>query len=168
MCSSYTSESYTKLELTSQFKNFIAYSPYENIPPFSVQKQTVHYGKEPSFTITNMERVKEEPHWGKETINQVHSGALLKGPFSKFDYHESQKRFSNGLSSVSAFTAVLPASQNLIYYKDVTANVSSHLRILLDTMELHVQLMFTLLGILKRFYTIVYNICYTTVGRIVI
>jgi len=50
-----------------------------------------------------MTRVIEVSHWGniavEETYDLVHSGAVLKGPFSRYDY----QRHQDGISSVKSF-----------------------------------------------------------------
>ena len=57
----------------------------------------------PFLTVTNLERVIELSHWGniavEEHIDMRHSGALLKGPFSRYDYQRSQ----DGASSIKSF-----------------------------------------------------------------
>ncbi|KAJ4445366.1 hypothetical protein ANN_07171 [Periplaneta americana] len=163
-CSSDRFESYSVVEPTSQFKNVITYGPYKNIPPFSIQKQTVHYENNESFlTITNMERVITVSHWGniavEETIELLHKGAILTGKFSRYDYEENRKKFTTGLSSISTFTTILPASAKDIYYKDMIGNVSSsRLRILSDSIEMQIQPRFPLYGGWKISYTIGYNL----------
>jgi oligosaccharyltransferase complex subunit alpha (ribophorin I) len=50
-----------------------------------------------------MERLIEVSHWGniavEESVDIEHSGAKLKGPFSRYDYQRSQ----DGYSSVKSF-----------------------------------------------------------------
>jgi len=64
----------------------------------------IHYeNNSPFLTVTNLERLIEVSHWGniavEETVDIFHSGALLKGPFSRYDY----QRHQDGLSSVKLF-----------------------------------------------------------------
>jgi len=64
----------------------------------------VHYeNNSPFLTVTEMTRVIEVSHWGniavEETYDLIHSGAVLKGPFSRYDY----QRHQDGISSVKAF-----------------------------------------------------------------
>ena len=64
----------------------------------------VHYeNNSPFLTLTSMMRVIEVSHWGniavEETFDLRHSGAALKGPFSRYDYQRSQ----DGVSSVKSF-----------------------------------------------------------------
>lgn len=65
----------------------------------------VHYeNNSPFLTITSMTRVIEVSHWGniavEETVDLKHTGAVLKGPFSRYDY---QRQPDSGISSVKSF-----------------------------------------------------------------
>lgn len=50
-----------------------------------------------------MERVIEISHWGNIAVEEhfqvTHSGATLKGPFSRYDYQRNQ----DGVSSIKSF-----------------------------------------------------------------
>jgi len=154
-------ESYTKLKPVSQTDNTITYGPYENIPPFSVDKMSVHYeNNAPFLTITNLERVIEVSHWGniavEETIDLKHCGAALKGPFSRYDY---QREAQSGVSSVKSFKTILPAAATDAYYRDEIGNIStSHMKILSDSVELDLRPRFPLFGGWKTHYVIGYNV----------
>lgn len=70
---------------------------------------SVHYeNNAPFLTITNLERVIEVSHWGniavEETIDLKHSGAALKGPFSRYEY---QRETQSGLSSIKSFKVII-------------------------------------------------------------
>lgn len=70
---------------------------------------SVHYeNNAPFLSITNLERVIEVSHWGniavEETIDLKHSGATLKGPFSRYEY---QRETQSGLSSVKSFKVII-------------------------------------------------------------
>ena len=58
----------------------------------------------PFLTITSMTRVIEVSHWGniavEENVDLKHTGAVLKGPFSRYDY---QRQPDSGVSSVRSF-----------------------------------------------------------------
>ena len=67
-------------------------------------EMVVHYeNNTPFLTVTHMTRLIEVSHWGniavEETYHVVHSGAVLKGSFSRYDYQRSQ----DGVSSVKSF-----------------------------------------------------------------
>ena len=88
----------------------------------------VHFeNNSPFLTVTQMTRVIEVSHWGniavEETYDLVHSGAVLKGPFSRYDY----QRHQDGISSVKAFKVSIVV---MSYYLTAVATISvseSHL-----------------------------------------
>ncbi|XP_023213915.1 dolichyl-diphosphooligosaccharide--protein glycosyltransferase subunit 1-like, partial [Centruroides sculpturatus] len=93
-------ESYSKLKPVSHTDNMITYGPYENVAPFSLNKMTVHYeNNNPFLTVTNLERSIEVSHWGVISVEEVvdikHSGSVLKGPFSRYEYQRDQSGFSS-------------------------------------------------------------------------
>lgn len=60
----------------------------------------IHYeNNSPFLVVTRLERVIEISHWGniavEETIDLLHSGALLKGPFSRYDYQREHNSYSS-------------------------------------------------------------------------
>ncbi len=64
----------------------------------------IHYeNNSPFLTVTHITRLIELSHWGniaiEETVDIVHSGAMLKGPFSRYDYQRNQ----DGVASVKSF-----------------------------------------------------------------
>lgn len=65
----------------------------------------VHYeNNSPFLTVTRLERTVEVSHWGniavEEVVDVVHNGAVLKGPFSRYEY---QREAQSGISSVKSF-----------------------------------------------------------------
>lgn len=70
------------------------------------------------MTITNLDRVIEISHWGniavEETIDIVHSGAALKGSFSRYDF---QKDTRSSQPCVKSYKTLLPASATEVYYR---------------------------------------------------
>lgn len=70
------------------------------------------------MTITKLDRVIEISHWGnvavEETIDIVHSGAALKGSFSRYDY---QKDTRSSQPYVKSYKTLLPASATEVYYR---------------------------------------------------
>ncbi|XP_055317828.1 dolichyl-diphosphooligosaccharide--protein glycosyltransferase subunit 1 [Sitodiplosis mosellana] len=154
-------ESYTTVKPSAQVDGTITYGPYENVAPYSTEPITVHYeNNSPFLTITNLERVIEVSHWGniavEETIDIVHSGAVLKGSFSRYDY---QKDARSNQPSVKSYKTILPASATEVYYRDTNGNIStSAMRILKDSVELDLRPRFPLFGGWKTHYTIGYNV----------
>ena len=61
-------------------------------------------GLDKTLGITSMTRVIEVSHWGniavEENVDLKHTGAVLKGPFSRYDY---QRQPDSGVSSVRSF-----------------------------------------------------------------
>lgn len=107
-----------------------------------------------------MERLIEVSHWGniavEETIDMVHSGAVLKGSFSRYDF---QKDTRSGAASVKSYKTVLPASATGVYYRDTNGNIStSAMRVMKDSVELDLRPRFPLFGGWKTHYTIGYNV----------
>lgn len=112
-------ESYTPVKPSSLNEATVTYGPYENVPALSKADIVVHYENfTPFLTVTRLERVIEVSHWGniavEETIDILHTGALLKGPFSRYDF---QKDGRSGLASVKQYKTLLPASASGVYYR---------------------------------------------------
>lgn len=154
-------ESYSKSpKPVSQSDRTITYGPYEQREAFAEAELRVHYeNNSPFLTVTNLERIIEISHWGniavEEHINLRHTGALLKGPFSRYDYQRSQ----DGLSSIKSFKTVLPASARDVYYRDEIGNIStSNLKEGEEFMELELRPRFPLFGGWKTQYYIGYNV----------
>nr|CAG4645477.1 EOG090X04O4 [Lynceus sp. MCZ IZ 141354] len=153
-------ESFTKVKPSSQSDTTITYGPYENIAPNTVEAITVHYeNNAPFLTVTSLDRHVEVSHWGniavEETIDVYHTGAKLKGSFSRFEYQREQ----SGVSSVRSFKTVLPAAASDVYYRDEIGNIStSHLREGRDAVELELRPRFPLFGGWKTHYVIGYNV----------
>ena len=68
-----------------------------------------------------MTRLIEVSHWGniavEETIDIRHTGALLKGPFSRYEYQRNQ----DGYASVKSFTVI----SHLVVAFSVVAKIHS-------------------------------------------
>ncbi|MEE6502207.1 hypothetical protein FKM82_004438 [Ascaphus truei] len=154
-------ESYTKLGNPSRSEDIIEYGPFKDIAPLSQDPLKVHYeNNSPFLTITSMTRLIEVSHWGniavEETVDLKHTGADLKGPFSRYDY---QRQPDSGISSVKSFKTILPAAAQDVYYRDEIGNIStSHLLILDDSVEMEIRPRFPLFGGWKTHYMIGYNL----------
>ncbi|XP_033746394.1 dolichyl-diphosphooligosaccharide--protein glycosyltransferase subunit 1-like [Pecten maximus] len=154
-------ESYSKSpKPVSESDKTITYGPYEKREPFTQAELKVHFeSSSPFLAVTSMERIIEVSHWGniaiEEHIDLRHSGAKLKGPFSRYDYQRSQ----DGVSSVKSFKTVLPAAAKDVYYRDEIGNIStSNLKELDDMVELELRPRFPLFGGWKTHYYIGYNV----------
>ncbi|XP_072238812.1 dolichyl-diphosphooligosaccharide--protein glycosyltransferase subunit 1 [Leuresthes tenuis] len=156
-----TIESYTKLGNPSKTDEIIEYGPFRDVAPFSEDTMKIHYeNNTPFLTISSITRTIEVSHWGniavEETIDLRHTGATLKGPFSRYDY---QRQSDSGISSVKSFKTILPASAQDVYYRDEIGNIStSHLQVLDDSVEVEVRPRFPLFGGWKTHYIIGYNL----------
>jgi len=157
-----TVESYTKLNPVSQTDTTFTYGPYtEQQKPFAEDVMVLHYeNNSPFLTVTRLERTMEVSHWGniavEEVVDVVHTGAQLKGPFSRYEY---QREAQSGVSSVKAFKTVLPAAATDVYYRDEIGNIStSHMRVLSDSVELDLRPRFPLFGGWKTHYVLGYNV----------
>ena len=72
----------------------------------------VHFeNNNPFLTVTRLERVIELSHWGniavEETFDVRHSGAKLKGSFSRYDYQRTQ----DGFSSIKSYKVITQNKQ---------------------------------------------------------
>lgn len=154
-------ESFSKLKPFSQSDNTISFGPYENVAPFSQSELIVHYeNNSPFLTITRLERLIEVSHWGniavEEKIEIVHTGAKLKGSFSRFDY---QREPNSGVNSIKAFKTILPAAAKDVYYRDDIGNIStSNMWVKHDSVELTLRPRFPLFGGWKTRYVLGYNV----------
>jgi oligosaccharyltransferase complex subunit alpha (ribophorin I) len=159
-CASKNIESYTRVKPVSASDSTITYGPFENKEPFTKGEIVIHYeNNSPFLTVSEMTRLIEVSHWGniavEETLDMRHSGAQLKGPFSRYDYQRNQ----DGVSSVKSFKTVLPAAARDVYYRDEIGNIStSHLRELDDMVEVELRPRFPLFGGWKTHYVLGYNV----------
>ena len=76
----------------------------------------IHYeNNTPFLTISSITRTIEVSHWGniavEETIDLRHTGAILKGPFSRYDY---QRQSDSGISSVKSFKVLYLTKTTLV------------------------------------------------------
>ena len=154
-------ESFSRIKPVTQSDSTVTYGPYDKQAPYSAEDFTVHFENNNKFlTVTRLERVIEISHWGniavEETIDLLHTGALLKGSFSRYEYSRESK---SGQASIQSFDTVLPAAASDIYYRDDIGNIStSHTRIKKDSVEVNLRPRFPLFGGWKTHYTIGYNV----------
>ncbi|XP_061281778.1 dolichyl-diphosphooligosaccharide--protein glycosyltransferase subunit 1-like [Bos javanicus] len=154
-------ESYTKLGNPMCHENLLDYGPFHDIPAYSQDSFKVHSeNNSPFLTVTSMTRVIEVSHWGniavEENVNLKHTGAVLKGSFSRYDY---DKWIDSGISSIRSFKTILPASAQDVYYRDEIGSIyTRHLLILDDSVEMEMKPRFPLFGGWKTHYIIGYNL----------
>jgi len=154
-------ESYTKTKPVTVSDNTITYGPYENLKAFSEFSVSVHCeNNKPFLSVRSMKRIVDVSLWGsniaiEEHYEVYHSGAVLNGPFSRYDYQIHQ----DGVSSIKSFKTVLPAAARDIYYRDEIGNIStSNVREMTDGVEMEIRPRFPLFGGWKTVYYIGYNI----------
>ncbi|KAM7241176.1 hypothetical protein CapIbe_007748 [Capra ibex] len=154
-------ESYTKLGNPMRHNNLLDYGPFHDIPAYSQDSFKVHSeNNSPFLTVTSMTRVIEVSHWGniavEENVNLKHTGAVLKGSFSRYDY---DGWIDSGISSIRSFKTILPASAQDVYYRDEIGTIyTRHLLILDDSVEMEMKPRFPLFGGWKTHYIIGYNL----------
>jgi oligosaccharyltransferase complex subunit alpha (ribophorin I) len=154
-------ESFTRISPVSADGSTINYGPYTDAPPYSHSRIAIHYeNNNPFLAVTSLERIIQVSHWGviqvEEYIRVRHTGAVLKGSFSRFDY---QRNPNSGLSAVKSYTTLLPAAAQDVYYRDEIGNIStSHLRNAEDFTELLIRPRFPLFGGWQTYYYVGYNV----------
>jgi len=159
-CASTNVESYTKTNPVKVADNVITYGPFNDVEAFSSAPLVIHFeNNTPFLTVSHLTRVIEVSHWGnvaiEETVEIRHSGAVLKGSFSRYDYQRQQ----DGYSSVKSFKTILPAAARDVYYRDAIGNIStSNLRELEDMVEVELRPRFPLFGGWKTHYLLGYNV----------
>lgn len=154
-------ESFTKVKPLSQQDGAIQYGPFANTSPFTEKELSIHYkNNSPFLTVTRVERLIEVSHWGNIAIEEVveveHTGAKLKGPFSRYDY---QQDHHSGPASVRSYKTFLPASASDVYYRDTNGNIStSNMKVKKDSVELDLRPRYPLFGGWRTHYTLGYNV----------
>lgn len=156
-----TPENYSKLKPVAVSDSTITYGPYSDIKPYSKDELMVHYeNNAPFLKVTHLERLIEISHWGniavEENIEISHTGAELKGSFSRYDY---QRDTSNVHHSIKSYKTILPAAAHSIYYRDSNGNIStSQVRARKDWIELELRPRFPLFGGWRSSYTLGYSV----------
>lgn len=154
-------ESFTKVKPFLQQDGTIIYGPFTNTAPFTEKELSIHYkNNSPFLTVSRIERLIEVSHWGNIAVEEVieieHTGAQLKGPFSRYDY---QQDHHSGPASVRNYKTLLPASASDVYYRDTNGNIStSNMKIKKDSVELDLRPRYPLFGGWRSHYTLGYNV----------
>ncbi|KAH8400493.1 hypothetical protein KR222_001760, partial [Zaprionus bogoriensis] len=153
--------SHTQVKPFSVSSNKLFLGPYENVKALAEEELFIHYeNQSPFLTVNSLERIIEVSHWGniavKESIQMTHTGAKLKGSFSRYDF---QKDSRSGQSSVKSYKTFLPASASGVYYRDTNGNIStSNMHPMRDFIDLELRPRFPLFGGWKTQYTLGYNV----------
>ncbi|KNC26798.1 hypothetical protein FF38_06339 [Lucilia cuprina] len=139
----------------------IKYGPYENVAAFTKENLYIHYeNQNPFMTVNRLERTIQISHWGniavEENIQLTHSGAQLKGSFSRYEF---QKDGRSGQAAIKSYKTMLPASAFGVYYRDSNGNIStSNMNVLREYVDVELRPRFPLFGGWKTQYTLGYNI----------
>ncbi|KAH8389479.1 hypothetical protein KR200_009280, partial [Drosophila serrata] len=153
--------SHTQVKPYSVSANKITLGSYENVEALSQEPLVIHYeNSSPFVTVNTLERTLEISHWGniavQEAIQMTHTGAKLKGSFSRYDF---QKEGRSGQSALKSYKTYLPASASGVYYRDTNGNIStSNMNPGRDFIELELRPRFPLFGGWKTQYTLGYNV----------
>lgn len=118
-------EEYTKRNANQQ-GDTIEYGPFNNIEAFAQAPLRVHSENNfPFVTARSLRKFVEVSHWGNINVEEwyilEHSGATLKGGFSRYDYQRNQKMGN----SFRAITGYLPNHAYDLYYRDQIGNIST-------------------------------------------
>ncbi|KAK4872122.1 hypothetical protein RN001_016246 [Aquatica leii] len=154
-------ENYSKLKPVSQSDSSITYGPYNDVAALTVDPMIVHFeNNAPFLSVTRLERLIEVSHWGniavEENIDILHTGAKLKGSFSRYDY---QRDTSNNHHSIKSYKTILPAAAHSVYYRDSNGNIStSQVRARKDWIELELRPRYPLFGGWRSSYMLGYSV----------
>ncbi|KPM04838.1 dolichyl-diphosphooligosaccharide-protein glycosyltransferase subunit 1-like protein [Sarcoptes scabiei] len=157
-------ESYTKIRPVVHNDRIIKYGPYEKISASQQSEQMrMHFeNNSPFLTVQNLERSIQISHWAgaisiEETLDVFHSGAKLKGPFSRYEYQREPT--NNGISSIRSWKTRLPAGAFDIYYRDDIGNIStSNVRSSSSAVYVDIKPRFPLFGGWKTRYILGYTL----------
>lgn len=120
-------ESITAPEPISRKGSSITLGPYSDVKSWAdTSAMSVHFKNHaPFMTITKLTREIEISMWGRVSFEEVydmeHTGAKLKGGFSRFDYVQTQQRGA----SFHEMHAHLPRDSVNVYYRDQIGNIST-------------------------------------------
>lgn len=157
--SSSTIESYSRLKPSSSSESTITYGPYKDSKAYRTHEMRVHFeNNSPFLSVNDMTRWIEVSHWGniavEETCHVTHTGAQLKGHFSRYDYQRTPTH-----AAIKQFKSVLPASAKDVYYRDEIGNIStSNMLAQDDSVELVLRPRFPLFGGWQTRYYMGYNV----------
>lgn len=153
-------ESWTRFAPSRRKGDTIKYGPYEDLEGSPEEAPVlIHFQNDaPFITFTNVDKEIEVSHWGnvavEELIDMRHTGAQLKGGFSRLDYMRGAED-----NSYDHLIAILPFDAQDIYYRDVIGNIStSEVKVGDDGLELELQPRFPMYGGWKTQFYMGYNL----------
>eukprot|EP00941_MAST-03F_sp_MAST-3F-sp1_P000025 g25.t1 len=118
-------ESWSRHKPSKRKDKKVQYGPYLDVEPHAEAPVLIHFQNDhPFVTFTHVDKEIEVSHWGniavEELIDMEHTGAKLKGGFSRLDYMRGQLD-----NSFDRIVATLPLSASDLYYRDVIGNIST-------------------------------------------
>ncbi|KDO28306.1 hypothetical protein SPRG_06356 [Saprolegnia parasitica CBS 223.65] len=160
-------EQYSEFAPVSLKGTTLTYGPYADVAAFGslafAKSLVVHFKNHaPFMTMTSLTKEIEVSLWGRvsteEVVDLSHSGAVLKGGFSRFDYMQMPS------ASFRQFTATLPKDVLNVYYRDQIGNITtSRMRQTTSRTELELNARFPLFGGWKTQYYLGYSVPTQTV-----
>jgi len=152
-------ESYTKTSANLKGED-MTYGPFYDISPANSLPLNLHYeNNNPFVTFTSLKKLIEVSHFGNVNVEEwymlEHTGARLKGSFSRFEYQRSQLKGA----SFRHITAILPPHATDLYYRDQIGNIStSHVRDTDEMVQFDIEPRFPMFGGWKTDFYIGYNL----------
>lgn len=115
-------EHYSRLSPSELRGDTITYGPYNKVKPYAVSLMKLHFeNNRPFLAVRKMVKEIEVSHWGnvavEETYEVEHTGAALKGPFSRVQRYNP--------AAARDMILYLPPYASDIYYRDEIGNISS-------------------------------------------
>jgi len=154
-------EFYTKTKAHAE-DDRVHYGPFTDIEPFSSSPIKIHFENNVPFAVmrTAVKEV-EISHWGNVAVEESyllqHSGAKLKGGFSRYNYQHTDNQQDR--PSFRALIAQLHPDATDIYYRDEIGNIStSHARYAEDFVNIEVHPRFPMFGGWKVDFKMGYNL----------
>jgi oligosaccharyltransferase complex subunit alpha (ribophorin I) len=122
-------ESHTQARPTAVRGDTITYGPYTAATAaYKRSKLAVHFqNNSPFATADRVVKEVEVSHWGNVAVTEeykiVHTGARLKGGFSRIDYNKAPG--ASGVNAIVSLRGKLPYGAADVYYRDLIGNVST-------------------------------------------
>lgn len=155
-------EDFTDLKPSNLDGSTLEFGPYENVHPMVGSPLLLHFENNAPFaTITRLERELELSVWGDNlAVTEYywihHTGATLKGGFSRKNYQRDPSR--KGEHSWRSTRAYLPLDATDIYYRDQIGNISTTRVTALDkAIAVDIEPRFPMFGGWKTHFTFGYN-----------
>jgi len=153
-------EFYTKKK-SRQEEDRIEYGPFSDVEAHESSPIKIHYENNSPFAVfKSVVKEIEISHWGNVAVEEkyvlTHTGAKLKGGFSRHEYQQGEAKPS---PSFRGIIAQLHPSATDIYYRDEIGNIStSHVRYEEDLTVMEIEPRFPMFGGWKTDFYMGYNL----------